>query len=149
MTCTKRLVLTGYQVQYVDLREQKPRQIHEETYIVDKDWLDAAALLGRNVIDAIRERYESIGYRAFSIEKIHGKQVVSLNLQQLWSEAAHATPTDTTNRACAGYHVETASGLVVFEADTEAECEEYCAQAIKKGSAPDFLAISESEDITE
>lgn len=149
MNCTKKVTLTGYKVQYVDLRESKPRTIHEENYIVDQDWLAAAALMGRNVVDAIRERYERGGYRAFSIEKIHGKQVVTLDLQRLWAEAEPAVPADTSKQDCSGYHVETDSGMVVFEAATEEECERYCAQAIEKGSAPDFLAIVENEDATE
>lgn len=149
MTCTKRIVLTGYKVQYVDLREPKPRTIHEENYIVDQDWLAAAALMGRNVTDAIRERYECGGYRAFSVERIHGKQIVALDLQQLWAEAEPAIPADTSEQVCSGYHVETDSGQIVFKAATEAECEQYCDQAIKKGSAPDFLAIVENEDTAE
>lgn len=41
----------------------------------------------------------------------------------------------------------TASGLPVFGPDTEAACQEYMVQAIKKGSAPGFLRIIPQEEV--
>lgn len=87
MTCNKKMVLTWFYVQYVDLREAKPRPIHSEVYVVDQDWCNASSLVGVNVIDAIRKRYEMIGCRAFSIEKC-GKRPCSVDLCQLWDETA-------------------------------------------------------------
>ena len=41
LTCTKRITITGYLVRYVDLREPKPRNIHEKVYALDKDGTEA------------------------------------------------------------------------------------------------------------
>ena len=86
MKCTKKIVITAYKVQYVDLREEKPRTPKEEVYTIDKDWADAMGLLGLDITDAIRTRYERAGYKAFSIEKITPKCEVTLDLNQLYQE---------------------------------------------------------------
>lgn len=54
MKCRKQLVLTGYRVQFVDLREPKPRTPQEQIHVVDRQWLDAMGLVGRNVADHIK-----------------------------------------------------------------------------------------------
>lgn len=51
MNCTKKITITGYRVRYADLREPKPRTIREEVYALDKDCMDALALLGLNAAD--------------------------------------------------------------------------------------------------
>ena len=84
MKCTKKIVITAYKVQYVDLREEKPRTPKEEIYTIDKDWADAMGLLHLDITDAIRTRYERAGYKAFSIEKITPKCEVVLDLNQLY-----------------------------------------------------------------
>lgn len=84
MKCTKKIVITAYKVQFVDLREEKPRTPREEIYPVDQDWLDAIGLLGLNIRDAIVKRYEKGGYHAFSVEQIKPKCVVELDLKQLY-----------------------------------------------------------------
>lgn len=86
MKCTKKIVITAYKVQYVDLREEKPRTPKEEIYTIDKDWVDAMGLLHLDITDAIRTRYERAGYRAFSVEQIRPKCVVTLDLNQLYQE---------------------------------------------------------------
>ena len=86
MKCTKKIVITAYKVQYVDLREEKPRTPKEEIYTIDKDWVDAMGLLHLDITDAIRTRYERAGYRAFSVEQIKPKCVVTLDLNQLYQE---------------------------------------------------------------
>ena len=41
MNCTKQISMTGYLVRHVDLREPKPRTVHEGLYVMDKDALAA------------------------------------------------------------------------------------------------------------
>lgn len=87
MKCRKQLVLSGFRVQYVDLREPKPRTPKELIHVVDKAWLDALGLLGQNITGNIREQYERVGYKVFSVEPIKPKKVVELDLCQIWEEA--------------------------------------------------------------
>lgn len=87
MKCRKKLVLTGYRVQFVDLREPKPRTPQEQIHVADCQWLDAMGLIGHNVADAIKSRYEKGGYKVFSVQPIKPKRVVELDLCQLWNEA--------------------------------------------------------------
>lgn len=87
MNCKKKMTLTGYNVQYVDLREPKPRTIHTQIYPVDRDWQEAVALLGLNVTDVIRARYERGGYKALSVDRIAGKRLTSIDLGELWKAA--------------------------------------------------------------
>ena len=87
MKCRKQLVLTGYRVQFVDLREPKPRTPQEQIHVADRQWLDAMGLIGHNVADAIKGQYEKGGYKVFSVQPITPKRVVELDLCQLWNEA--------------------------------------------------------------
>lgn len=99
MNCTKTITLTGYRVRYVDLREPKPRTIREEVYTLDKDGLDALALMGLNVADFITARYERGGYHVTSVERITPKRVIMLDLCQLWTEAAPPATEDVSTSA--------------------------------------------------
>ena len=87
MKCIKQLVLTGYRVQFVDLREPKPRTPQEQIHVADRQWLDAMGLIGHNVADAIKSQYEKGGYKVFSVQPIKPKRVVELDLCQLWNQA--------------------------------------------------------------
>ena len=87
MKCRKQLVLTSYRVQFVDLREPKPRTPQEQIHVADRQWLDAMGLIGHNVADAIKSQYEKGGYKVFSVQPIKPKRVVELDLCQLWNEA--------------------------------------------------------------
>ena len=87
MKCRKQLVLTGYRVQFVDLRESKPRTPREQIHVADRQWLDAMGLIGHNVADAIKSQYEKGGYKVFSVQPINPKRVVELDFCQLWNEA--------------------------------------------------------------
>lgn len=87
MKCRKQLVLTGYRVQFVDLREPKPRTPQEQLHVADRQWLDAMGLIGHNVADAIKSQYEKGGYKVFSVQPIKPKRVVELDLCQIWNEA--------------------------------------------------------------
>ena len=81
------LVLTGYHVTYIDLREPKPRQQHTELFPVDSTWIRAANLLGWNVLDTIEKRYEKGGYVVLDIRKEPHKRCISLNMRSLWEAA--------------------------------------------------------------
>lgn len=89
MKCTKKISITGYRIQYVDLREPKPRTPKEEIYTVDKDWIDAMGLLRLNIPDAIKAKYEKAGFRAFSVVQIKPKRCVTitLDLNEQWELA--------------------------------------------------------------
>lgn len=91
MKFRKNLVLTGYHVQYVDLREPKPRTPKELTHVVDSAWLEAVGLLGQSPIGNIAELYERAGYKVFAVQPIKPKRVVELDLCQLWAEATATT----------------------------------------------------------
>ena len=80
------MVLTGYKVQYVDMRDEKPRDIHTEVYVLDSVTLAAVMRTGQNVLDFIKARYERGGYNAFSVEKMPSREAV-LDLQALWESA--------------------------------------------------------------
>ena len=88
MKCRKQLVLTGYRVQFVDLREPKPRTPQEEIHVADRQWMDALSLTGQSAAENIRQQYERAGYKVFAVEPIKPKRVVELDLCQLWNEAA-------------------------------------------------------------
>ena len=101
MKCRKQLVLTGYRVQFVDLREPKPRTPQEEIHVADRQWLDAMGLIGLNVADAIKSQYEKGGYKVFSVQPIKPKRVAKVDLRQLWelvaptaTEGSSATTSD-------------------------------------------------------
>ena len=88
MICRKQLVLTGYRVQYIDLREPKPRTPKETIHVADSQWLDALSLVGYGgAADNIRQRYERAGYKVISVDSVKPKRVVELDLCQLWDEA--------------------------------------------------------------
>lgn len=101
MICTKRITITGYLVHYADLREPKPRTIHDSVYVMDKDALAALGLMGLNVADFITARYERGGYHVTSVERISAKRVAEIDLCQLWEQlappATEEAPTTTEN----------------------------------------------------
>ena len=88
MTCTKRISMTGFLVRYVDLREPKPRSIHEDVYVLDKDVLTALGLMGLNVLDFITTRFERGGYHVIGIAPAKPKRVAEIDLCQLWEQSA-------------------------------------------------------------
>lgn len=87
MICKKQLILTGFHVQYVDLREPKPRTPRTEIYVVDSQWTEAMGFIGLNVEDGIKSRYEKGGYHVISLQKLKPRRVVELDLQEIWSGA--------------------------------------------------------------
>lgn len=95
MKCTKEIVLTGYNVQFINLQETKPRTVQTELYTVDKEWADAAAMMHLDVKEVIKARYERFGYKVISVERFNPKRVVALDLNQLWEQAVEPQ-VDTT-----------------------------------------------------
>lgn len=87
MKCRKEIVLSGYRVQYVDLREPKPRTPKDLIHVADNQWIYAMGLTGQNIVAHIQEQYERIGYKVFGVEPIKPKRVVELDLCRLWDEA--------------------------------------------------------------
>lgn len=87
MKCRKEIVLTGYRVQYIDLREPKPRTPKEAVHVMDRQWLYALGLTGQNVTGNITKQYEQAGYKVFAVEPIKPKRRVELDLLQLWESA--------------------------------------------------------------
>ena len=100
MKCRKKITLIGYRVQFVDLREPKPRAPQETVHVADRQWLDAMGLTGHNVADAIKSQYEKGGYKVFSVQLIKPQRVAEIDLCQLWNEldppATEETPVSTT-----------------------------------------------------
>lgn len=86
MKCRKDLVLSGFRVQYVDLREPKPRTPQELIHVADSQWVYAMGLTGQNILAHIQEQYERIGYKVFSVVPLKPKRVVELDLCRLWEE---------------------------------------------------------------
>lgn len=87
MKIGKQVTMTGYRVQFVDLREPKPRPVKEDVCVLDAAQLDALGLLGQNPVAEIEHRYERGGFHVIAVEKI-GKRVACLDLEQLWSTAS-------------------------------------------------------------
>lgn len=86
MKIGKQVTMTGYRVQFVDLREPKPRQVREDVCVLDAAQLDALGLLGQNPVAEIEHRYQRDGYHVVNVEKI-GKRVAVLDLVQIWDSA--------------------------------------------------------------
>lgn len=90
MTCMKQISMTGFLARYVDLREPKPRAIHESVYVMEKDALAALGLMGLNVLDFITARYERGGYHVIGIAPAKPKRVAEIDLRQLWEQSAQS-----------------------------------------------------------
>lgn len=95
MKCRKQLILTGYRVQFVDLREPKPRTPKDLIHVADRQWLDAMGLTGQNVIANIQNQYERAGYKVFAVEPIKPKRVAEIDLCQLWEQLAPPATIDS------------------------------------------------------
>ena len=81
------MVLTGYKVKYVDMREVKPRTVRTETFVMDAYTVTALARTGQTVPDYIRRRYELGGYHVMSVEREGSRRQAALDLQALWKSA--------------------------------------------------------------
>ena len=82
---TRQISLTGYRVQFADMREPKPRTVQEELFVIDSETVAALILVGQGIPEYIRARYERGGFHVCTCEKIPGRRQIPLDLQQLWS----------------------------------------------------------------
>ena len=86
MNSVYNLKLAGYAVEYVDLRAARPRERHTETAVVTLDTVKAAQIVGEDLTEVIRHRYESRGYHVRSVQKA-GRCTVPVNLSALYAAA--------------------------------------------------------------
>ena len=96
MKCRKQLVLNGFRVQFVDIREPKPRTPQVLIHVADNQWLYAMGQTGQNVIANIQEQYELVGYKVFAVEPIKPKRVAEIDLCQLWEQLEPAATEEAT-----------------------------------------------------
>lgn len=82
---TRQLTLTGYTVQFVDMREPKPRTMRQELFVIDSETISALNLVGQGIPEYIRARYERGGFHVCTCEKNPGRRQIPLDLQQLWN----------------------------------------------------------------
>ena len=87
MKYTKTLTLAGYTVEYVDLRDPKPRGRRTETAVFTTEDISAAQLLGLDFTDVIKRRYQLGGYHVLSISKAP-RRAVTVNLGALYQQEA-------------------------------------------------------------
>lgn len=83
----KKMTLTGYKVEYVDLREPKPRSTHTDTIVYDADGITAAEVLGICLSDRIKDRYAGGGYHVLSITKLQ-RISAEVDLLEVYAKAS-------------------------------------------------------------
>ena len=83
----KAFTLAGYAVEYVDLRDPKPRERRTETAVFTVEEINAAQLLGLEFTDVIKRRYQMGGYHVLSIGKAP-RRAVAVNLGALYQQEA-------------------------------------------------------------
>lgn len=82
----KNLFLTGYNVEYVDLREPKPRKTHHELMVYDAEALRAAETMGIDIPAHIEGRFAAGGYHVLSVKK--DKRVpAAIDLKRVYDKA--------------------------------------------------------------
>lgn len=79
MKHTKALTLAGYTVEYIDLREPKPREHRTETAVFTKEDIAAAQMLGLEFFDIIKRRYSLGGYYVLGVSR-EVKKTVTVDL---------------------------------------------------------------------
>lgn len=78
--------MTGYTVEYVDLRQSKPRTVNKETVVLDAETIRAADVIGVNVADYIKRYFEKGGYSVISVAKGDKREAV-VDLKELYRGA--------------------------------------------------------------
>ena len=81
------ITLIGYRIQFVDLRDPKPREVREDIFPLDTGTVAALNLTGQQVPEFIRRRYERGGFRVCSVDRCSAKRVAALDLRRLWNDA--------------------------------------------------------------
>lgn len=97
MKVVKQILLYAYTVEYVDQREPKPRTLHRETVVLDRERVHALDLLGVTVPDWIMQQYAKQGFTVTTsnIQKA-ARRVASVDTAALWAMAAQQTPNSQT-----------------------------------------------------
>lgn len=85
MNLTKEITLTGYTVEYFDLRQPKPRTMHTETCVLDGGRLNALHRLNKSGHGYIAKLYEAQGFGGVRV--IKGKTISApVDLAALWAQ---------------------------------------------------------------
>lgn len=85
MNLEKKINLTAFEVEYIDIREPKPRTIHWGQIVLDGGRLSALARLGQTPAAFITQQYEAVGFRVASIHR--GETIEArVDLPALWAE---------------------------------------------------------------
>ena len=97
MKVVKQILLYAYTVEYVDQRETKPRTLHRETVVLDRERVHALDLLGVTVPDWIMQQYAKQGFTVTTsnIQKA-ARRVASVDTAALWAMTAQQTPDSQT-----------------------------------------------------
>lgn len=98
MKFNKEMTLTAYNVRYEDLREPKPRTTYEELFIMDQKFAEALATVNLLAPDYIRDKYRKRGYCVYEVSRIKPRRSVSVDLRQLWDDAAPDPAIKTRNQ---------------------------------------------------
>lgn len=83
MTFKKNINLTAYEVEYIDLRQEKPRTVQQETVVLDGGRISALNRLDMRPAGYIIQQFERSGYVVTNIRK--GETVAApVDLAELW-----------------------------------------------------------------
>lgn len=86
MKNTKTINMTGYIVEYVDLRQSKPRTVNKEIVVLDADSIRAAGIVGVEITDHLKQYFEKGGYSVISVTK-GDKREAAADLKELYRGA--------------------------------------------------------------
>lgn len=91
MNLTKEITLTGYTVEYFDLRQPKPRTMHAEICVLDGGRLNALHRLNKSGHGYIAKLYEAQGFGGVRV--IQGKTISApVDLNALWAQYGPKDP---------------------------------------------------------
>lgn len=82
----KEIVLTSYEVKYVDRREKEPRKVCEDSIVMDNEQIDALNYLGLRDIGYIYNLYQVNGYIVKSVRNT-GTIKAFVDLKSIWNRS--------------------------------------------------------------
>lgn len=97
MKLEKRIPLYAFEVEYTDQREPKPRTVHRELFVLDRDRVAALDLLQVPVPDWIAQQYNRQGYFVQDVRKA-GRESVFIDTAVLWQTVAAAPAAQDVGR---------------------------------------------------
>ena len=84
MTFEKTIIMTAYEVEYIDQRHPKPRTVHRETVVLDGGKLSALERLGLRPAGYLTQQFERNGYTVATIRR--GETInAHVDLSELWA----------------------------------------------------------------